>query len=1363
MTAEAALLLHPSVRDCALLDATVPDGQPVRLAYVVVDGPLRPEKLEAHLRTRQVTGAELPDRYVSVGAIPVTDDGRLDEETLRAMPVIDDTVAGEWQAFLQGRAGVTEATVRIRPHPAHVPALHAADLIPGWQAADAPVEAATAHEDQSPGPTEGVPAIARGPELEWGDNPKTLAKALAAAAEDHSSLGLRYWDGSAFGIEETYPQLLDRGERIGAGLRAMNVRPGDPVILQLTANFVFIGAFWGCVAVGAIPVPVAVPVTYESDDAALMKLLNVRELLEGAWIAVDRAGEQALANVARREGITDLRVAEVSRLAAAAPGGWHEAEAGDVALMMLTSGTTGTPKAVMQSHHALISRGIATEAVNALSPDDITLNWMPLDHVAGLVYFHLRDVYLGCTQLHAPSAPVLQRPQQWLDWLEEHRVTVTFAPNFAYALVNDALADDASGSWDLSAVRYFMNGGEAVVASTARRFLELLHPSGLSENAMLPAWGMSETCSAVTFARNFTLAETSDGDPFVEVGDPIPGFAARIVDGSGGTVSGDTIGHLEVRGESVTSGYYRNDEATRASFTDDGWFRTGDLGRLTDGRLTITGRVKDVIIVNGINYYSHELEKSVDDVEGVSPTWSAVCAVRPHGVDTDRVAVFFHTDTEDDEDLAELLRDVRRSVARTSGLTPHYVIPVEMDDIPRTGIGKIQRPLLRARFESGGFEAELRRVEVLLGGRNTMPPWFYRPTWIRRDAAPTGSPWTDCLVLEGSGTLGEEVRRRMEERGVRVTGLRIGEGYGVLDEGCYQVDPGSAADYRRTLSEAFAEGAPDRVLMLWSEADLVEARASVDLAGSALLLMQSLNGAGGSGTRLIVGSREGLAPSGGDTVQDSSAMLSGLLRTAAAEFTSVSIGLVGLENDAPADALMRELESAGRDPECVWRSDGRWVRRLEQVQERTFASADPPFRRGGLYLITGGLGGIGREVARYLRDEHDAKLLLVGRRPLTGADPEGQEDHERARFLDSLDDSSGAVGYQQVDITDHDALASAVAAAEENASGGLAGILHLAGVFEERPLSEETPDGMHGASAAKVVGTRNLVRLVREKPDVAFIGFSSVNGYFGGYGAGSYSAANAWLERAVEGLILEGRDARYLAWSLWDEVGMSRDYALKHATVRRGFHVIPPAIGLDAFRAAVHSSERCLLIGLDGDNANVRPEVVPARPRTLRLDAYVSPSAKLGESAEARVIDEYGTEVDCTVHPLARMPDSLRSDSDELAPEAPDGIESRISEIWAGLLGVDGVGSGDNFFDLGADSVTMARARSGIQEVVGVPVGLAILYEYPTTRKLAGYLTSLGSETAVSDVDESDRRGADRRERMRQRRKRRRSGPDDDE
>ena len=505
--------------------------------------------------------------------------------------------------------------------------------------------------------------------------------------------------GSANTSTQSYGDLLHQAQCILRSLRDRGLQPQDKVILQLQNPRYFFACLWGCFLGGFVPIPLGVE--RAEVDFKQSKLYRVWQSCQGnrALIISDT---NKIKDALQVEDLLDCEP----------DNNYHYGKLDDLALLLFTSGSTGKPKGVMLSARNLIASVYGMAKVNQLSSQDITLNWMPLEHVASLVMFHLTQVYLGCQQIQVQSEFILQNPLQWLDLIDRHRVTATWSPNFAYGLVNDRLTSTTGYSWDLSCLRWMGNGAEAVVGQTSQRFLELLVPYGLSPAVLSPGYGMSETTSGISHSNNFYRNMDRE---FVEVGAPIPGVNLRIVDEDGNLVLEGIAGLLQVKGATVTAGYYQQPELNKEVFTADGWFNTGDLGFLIAGRLTITGRQKEVIIVNGVNYYSHEIETVVDAIAGVTVSYTAACSVNSQH--KEQVAIFFHTSKQQDE-LRELINQIRHNVFTATGVAPAYIIPVAKETIPKTAIGKIQRSQLSQRFAAGEFEETVEQVKNLLNSRN---------------------------------------------------------------------------------------------------------------------------------------------------------------------------------------------------------------------------------------------------------------------------------------------------------------------------------------------------------------------------------------------------------------------------------------------------------------------------------------------------------------------------------------------------------------------------------------------------------------------------------------------------------------------
>ena len=553
-------------------------------------------------------------------------------------------------------------------------------------------------------------AIAHGkalqPSADW---PQSLTEALRQAAQ--TKAGIRYLAIDGTEQVQLYADLLADAQKVAAGLRAQGVTARDFAILQFSKSSELIAAFWGCTLCGCVPVPVAL----QTAEQGTTPLQSALALVGEAVVLTDRqtigaiatqlseaSTSSAIAIESLRSGVSS-NTFDIEKSATPLPA--------DMALLLLTSGSTGRPKGVPLTHQNLRASAYGMASVNGLSAEDISLNWMPLEHVASLVMFHITQVYLGSWQIQVARERVLKDPLAWIDLLDRYRVSATWAPNFAYGLVNDQTKTVEKRQWDLSALRWMGNGAEAVVGKTARRFLQLMQPHGLAPTAVSPGYGMSETCSGIVHSRNFSLASTTEEDTFVALGAPIPGVSLRIVDERDEVVAEQSVGRLQVKGVTVTPGYYQRPDLNAEAFTVDGWFNTGDLGFLDKGVLTLTGREKDAIVLNGFNYYSHEIESAVEAVEGVETSFTAACGVRDAGESTEQLAIFFHPEAATDfVDIVALVRQIRTQTVSLVGISPTYIIPLEKSEIPKTSIGKIQRTQLSERFNSGEFVAQVQAV-----------------------------------------------------------------------------------------------------------------------------------------------------------------------------------------------------------------------------------------------------------------------------------------------------------------------------------------------------------------------------------------------------------------------------------------------------------------------------------------------------------------------------------------------------------------------------------------------------------------------------------------------------------------------------
>jgi acyl-CoA synthetase (AMP-forming)/AMP-acid ligase II/thioesterase domain-containing protein len=539
----------------------------------------------------------------------------------------------------------------------------------------------------------------------------SITNLLLLAAEQHPESGVLYHLGAAAADGsrlQSYPELVEEARKVLAGLRARGLQPRDKVILLLERPQEFLASFWGCLLGGFVPVPMA-PLGGDPGRWAA-QLGHVNTLLDQPLVITN---ETLAAELPHVEG---LSVASLATLYGAEPAEeLYQAAPEDIAMLVLTSGSTGNSKAVQLTHGNLLASMAAKNDCQQLTGDDITLNWVSFDHVAALLECHLLPLFVGATQLHVEPTVVLGEPLEFLRLISTYGVTMTFTPNFLLGLLSPAADRLAEGApVDLSRLRHIVSGGEAVVRTTGETFLERFARYGLSPDVVWPAFGMTETCAGSIYSKEFPASD--QGQEFANLGQPVQGLRIRVVDDQDRPLGEGETGELQLIGPMVTTGYYKNDEATRAAFTADGWFRSGDLGRIDEGRLTLVGRSKDSIIVNGVNYFSHDIETMLAELDDVAHSFVAAFPTRALGSDTEQLVIAFHAEVGDDDELAlyRVLSAVRSTVVMHWGFRPALILPLPKEAFPKTSLGKVQRALMRKRLETGAYDLVADGVEDLI-------------------------------------------------------------------------------------------------------------------------------------------------------------------------------------------------------------------------------------------------------------------------------------------------------------------------------------------------------------------------------------------------------------------------------------------------------------------------------------------------------------------------------------------------------------------------------------------------------------------------------------------------------------------------
>lgn len=1301
-TVEATLRALPGVADLVVLRQTATDGTDRAVAYVSAEAPVTEERITAAARN---AGHRI-DGVVLVGSIPHRADGSVDVAAFSAAPVIDAVAAERWQREL--RRDDTHVVVAVADRPGPEPSTVDIPPVPSESAVVTDHRPVRVAGTGSPAQCDGGPTPAA--------SHASVAEALRVAA--HTDHGIVLVSEAGRRERVSYRELEVSARRVATSLRARVQSVDTPVLVAFRDNRELLPVLWGCVLAGVIAVPWVPPA---GPDELQERLASVRTTLGAPLIVAEGCLHESLVAA----GAEIIGFAELAEPAAGVANNTFEPAAtvpnphpDDTVLLLLTSGSTGTSKAVRVTHRMILTRSAGAATMCGVGPDDVSLNWMPLDHVGGVVMYHMRDVVLGAEQLQVATTWILADPLRWIDLLGEYDVTNTWAPNFAFGLVAEAAPRLAGRKVSLEQVHHILNGGEAVRRATVSAFLEALVPLGLRPDAVRPSWGMSETCSGETDSDRCTVEHLHAGSGPVEVGRPYPGFSVRIVDETCAVVDEGVVGRLQVCGDAVTPGYWNDPERTAEAMTDDGWFDTGDLAVLDDGRLTLTGRVKDVVIVNGRNFACEDIEQAVERRCAVRDSSTAAIAVPDAATGSEHVVVITVPAAGNAAaDRAALASRVRAATRSVTGHAP-IVGFAEWDSLPRTGIGKIQRNLLQSAYRERTLQAEF---FVPRGADSTtVPDLFAVPRWVRSTRRASTSRVRRILLATPTRGSVSEIADRLECHGVDVRILT--DINGLADAMIHRPDLVVFVDETGETRDSVTEAAEISVAVVGAYRSMVRILDEPDTDRTLVVLTSGLHAPGGGGPDHLSGQ-----------------VLNGLLRSVAAESLGLRTRSIDSGPGTAADDLAAELLYGGLDDEVALDADARWVRRLNPFPREKPSVMWPD--RGDAIVLTGGTGALGITLAEHLLGARGCSVLLIGS---TDSSLMPERASQLARLVAEFGEER--VRIASADVTDPSGIRNALHAFEAHVGRPVSGAVHLAGRFVEGPFAALDDDGLSAVARAKIVGAGVLHDVLTQRPGSHLLLCSSVSGYLGAPHAAAYAAANSFLDGLAAWASEHSTVAcRSVAWSMWESTGASRDFTQSDRTAARGTVVLPPDLAARMWPVVLATPELHLLAGVDRSVPFVRSRcaIDPGPVRTLSV------SGVSGTSPVTGPVDVFGNTV-----PFVCTDTSPReSNAVDVTVFFRGPLEELVAEQWCAVLGFDEVDRNTSFFDLGGASLHLSRVHDRLQRRLGREIALTDLFRHHTIATLAAHLARNERDTAPARPDTpAARRGRERAATRRRRR-----------
>jgi fatty-acyl-CoA synthase len=551
--------------------------------------------------------------------------------------------------------------------------------------------------------------------------------AVRDAAGSITHKGYTFLDNELRPTYRSFAEVCRETKRIGACLQALGMAKGDRLALVLASPEDFVLSFLGAISADVMPVPMYPPLALGRMDNYIDRAVGILRV-SGAKVLLTTKElfpvlHPVLSRVPTLKRLMDIetlrQMTEVQELSDVAT---HPDEP---CFLQFTSGSTSAPRGVVVTHRNLIANARAIIKSVEINPEfDRAVSWLPLYHDMGLIGFVIVTLVAQIPVVFIPTLAFVKHPGIWMETVHKYRGTITFGPNFAFDLAAKRALKSSRIKPDLSCLRVLGCGAEPINPKTMERFLAAFAPWGLNPNALMPCYGMAEATLAIAFdhlrrpvrklvidrqayeSSNIALplnTREKTLDPkrrfeLVSCGRTFPDHEIRIMDEQGNTLPEGRVGEIVFRGPSVTPGYFRNPDATRKMFKD-GWLHTGDLGFILSGDLFISGRQKDLVIINGRNYPPQAIEWVVEEIAGIRK--GSVVAFSVDGDSTEKLIIIAETTMTDDAPLAQA---VSKQVRSAFGLSVDKVVLVGRGSIPKTSSGKLQRRRTKALFEGGLLE-----------------------------------------------------------------------------------------------------------------------------------------------------------------------------------------------------------------------------------------------------------------------------------------------------------------------------------------------------------------------------------------------------------------------------------------------------------------------------------------------------------------------------------------------------------------------------------------------------------------------------------------------------------------------------------
>ena len=550
----------------------------------------------------------------------------------------------------------------------------------------------------------------------------TIGEALDYAATGQR--GLNFHDARGT-LTQAYSYADLREDSLAHAQRfiALGIAPDDRIALIAETGPEFAACFFGAVYAGAWPVPLPLPTSFGGRDAYVEQLKVQLDSSDPKLLLFPAELADFCTDAAIKRGV---EARDWESLQSIVPAGVElpQSQPDDIAYFQYSSGSTRFPHGVAVTHRALLdnlhAHGVGLEVVDS----DRCISWLPWYHDMGLVGCFLSPVAMQLSVDYLKTEDFARRPLAWLDMITRNPGTsVSYSPTFGYDICSRRMSSQtrAEDRFDLARWRIAGNGADMIRPDVMQSFVDSFAGAGFQAGAFCPSYGLAEATLAVSLMPpgegiRLELVEENEllgGGPddserprryraVVNCGKPVTGMAIEVRGSDGAELPDRGIGRVFVRGTSVMHSYFRDEESTKACLSDDGWLDTGDMGYMSHGYIFIVGRAKDMIIINGRNYWPQDIEWAVEQLPGFKSGDIAAFAITgPSGEETP--AVLVHCRVSDPDERGRLRNDIRERVHAITGISP-VVELVPPRTLPRTSSGKLSRTKARSLYLSGEIQ-----------------------------------------------------------------------------------------------------------------------------------------------------------------------------------------------------------------------------------------------------------------------------------------------------------------------------------------------------------------------------------------------------------------------------------------------------------------------------------------------------------------------------------------------------------------------------------------------------------------------------------------------------------------------------------